>query len=126
VKKSKPIVYSCSGCSTAAQLANYVAVQLDRKKIAEMSCIAGVGGDVKPLVQKAKLAECIIVLDGCPLKCAQQCLAKHGLKPNLHLVLTEMGVKKLQHEDYDKNQAEEILDQTISLMEDQKITSNGK
>ncbi len=119
-------MYSCSGCSTAAQLANYVAVQLDRKKIAEMSCIAGVGGDVKPLVQKAKLAECIIVLDGCPLKCAQQCLAKHGLKPNLHLVLTEMGVKKLQHEDYDKNQAEEILDQTISLMEDQKITSNGK
>jgi uncharacterized metal-binding protein len=86
-----------------------------------MSCIAGVGGDVKPLVQKAKLAESIIVLDGCPLKCAQQCLAKHGLKPNLHLVLTEMGVKKLQHEDYDKKQAEEILDQTISLIEDQKI-----
>lgn len=42
MKKSKPIVYSCSGCSTAAQTANYIAIQLDRKDVAEMSCIAGV------------------------------------------------------------------------------------
>ena len=41
-----PLVYSCSGCSSAAQMANYVAVQLDRRGAAEMSCIAGVGGDV--------------------------------------------------------------------------------
>lgn len=121
MKKSKPIVYSCSGCSTAAQMANYVAIQLDRKDIAEMSCIAGVGGGVKSLVQKAKLAENIIALDGCPLRCVQQCLAKHGLKPNLHLVLTEMGVKKLQHEDFNKGLAEEILNQTISLIENPKL-----
>ena len=41
-----PIVYSCSGCSSAAQLANHVALRLDRCGAAEMSCIAGVGGDV--------------------------------------------------------------------------------
>ena len=120
MKKSKTIVYSCSGCSTAAQIANYVAIQLDRKDIAEMSCIAGVGGGVKSLVQKAKLAGNIIALDGWPLKCVQQCLAKHGLKPNIHLVLTEMGVKKLQHEDFNKGQAEEILNQTISLIGNSK------
>lgn len=121
MKEPKPIVYSCSGCSTAAQLANYVAVQLDRKEIAEMSCIAGVGGGVKSLVQKAKTATTIIALDGCPLKCAEQCLANQGLKPDLHLVLSEMGVKKLQHQDFDKNQAEEILAQTISLITNKKF-----
>jgi uncharacterized metal-binding protein len=120
MKKSKPIVYSCSGCSTAAQTANYIAIQLDRKDVAEMSCIAGVGGGVKSLVQKAKLAENIVALDGCPLRCVQQCLAKQGLKPNLHLVLTEMGVKKLQHEDFNKEQAEEILNQTVTLIANQK------
>lgn len=41
----RPLVYSCSGCSSAAQLANHVALQLDRRGVAEMSCIAGVGGD---------------------------------------------------------------------------------
>ena len=48
----KPLVYSCSGCSSAAQMANYIAVQLDRKGIAEMSCIVGVGGNVKKLLQR--------------------------------------------------------------------------
>jgi uncharacterized metal-binding protein len=43
----KPLVYSCSGCSSSAQMANYLAVQLDRQGLAEMSCIAGVGGNVK-------------------------------------------------------------------------------
>jgi len=38
---NKPLVYSCSGCSSAAQMANYIAVQLDRMDVAEMSCIAG-------------------------------------------------------------------------------------
>src|SRR6516164_4539372 len=50
---NKPLVYSCSGCSSAAQMANYFAVQLDRSGIAEMSCIAGVGGNVKKLVKTA-------------------------------------------------------------------------
>lgn len=42
-RRTLPLVYSCSGCSSAAQMANYVAVQLDRRGAAEMSCIAGVG-----------------------------------------------------------------------------------
>ena len=50
----KPIIYSCSGCSSAAQMANYMALQIDRKEIADMSCIAGVGGNVKKLVKTAK------------------------------------------------------------------------
>ena len=42
-----PLVYSCSGCSSAAQMVNYLAVQLERKGLPEMACIAGVGGNVK-------------------------------------------------------------------------------
>jgi uncharacterized metal-binding protein len=65
----KPIVYSCSGCSSAAQMANYLAVQLDRKGIAEMSCIAGVGGNVRKLVQTAHSGRKIIVIDGSACLC---------------------------------------------------------
>ena len=39
-----PLVYSCSGCSNAAQMANQMALWLDCEGEAEMSCIAGVGG----------------------------------------------------------------------------------
>lgn len=45
-----PLVYSCSGCSSAAQMANYIALKLDHAGDAEMSCISGVGGNVPHLV----------------------------------------------------------------------------
>ena len=78
-RKALPIVYACSGCSSAAQLANHVAVRLDRTGIAEMSCIAGVGGDVPSLIKTAQSGRAIVVLDGCPLECARHCLQRHGV-----------------------------------------------
>ena len=69
----KSIIYSCSGCSDIAQLANYIAAECDRKGIAEISSIAGVGGGVKPLVNKRSQARKIVAIDGCPLQCAKHC-----------------------------------------------------
>ncbi len=110
----KPIVYSCSGCSSAAQMANYLAVQLDRKGVAEMSCIVGVGGNVKKLVQTAHSGRKIIVIDGCPLACAKACLSNHSIKPDVDIELTSFGVAKRQHEDFNKQQADEILEDLMA------------
>jgi uncharacterized metal-binding protein len=119
-KPAKVVVYSCSGCSSAAQLANHVAVSLDRQGIAEMSCIAGVGGNVKPLVQKAKSGSPIVAIDGCPLACVAHCLSQHGLTPTKHIVLSEFGVKKIQHGDFDKSQAAEVFENAVRLIDDIK------
>ena len=108
-KNEKPLVYSCSGCSNAAQMANYLAIQLDRLGIAEMSCIAGVGGNVKKLVHTALSGRRIIVIDGCPLACSRACLANHSIKPGIFFELTGFGIKKRAHEDYDKSEADEVL-----------------
>jgi uncharacterized metal-binding protein len=105
----KPIVYSCSGCSSTAQMANYVAVQMDRQGTAEISCIAGVGGNVRKLVQTALSGRKIVVIDGCPLACAKACLNNHSIEPDVHVELTSLGVSKRQHQDFDKQQADEIL-----------------
>ncbi|MCB1967386.1 hypothetical protein CDO44_03055 [Pigmentiphaga sp. NML080357] len=59
-----PLVYSCSGCSSAAQMTNHLALQLDRLGLAEMSCIAGVGGGVPALVKTATSGRPILALDG--------------------------------------------------------------
>lgn len=107
--EEKPLVYSCSGCSSAAQMANYLAVQLDRMDMAEMSCIAGVGGNVKKLVRTVLSGRKIIVIDGCPLACSKACLNNHSIKPDLHFELTALGVNKKQHEDFNHQQAEEVL-----------------
>ena len=107
--EQSPIVYSCSGCSSAAQMANYIAIQMDRKGIAEMSCIAGVGGNVKKLVKTARSGRKIIAIDGCPLACSKACLANHEITPDVHVDLSKFGVSKLQHQDFDKDQANFLL-----------------
>jgi uncharacterized metal-binding protein len=94
-----PLVYSCSGCSSAAQLANSLAVRLDREQLAEMSCIAGVGGGVRSLVNTAQSARKVIVMDGCPLHCAKLCLDRYGVSINVHIDLSRAGVKKRFHQD---------------------------
>lgn len=104
-----PLVYSCSGCSSAAQLANAVALKLDRSNIAEMSCIAGIGGDVPPMLCTAKSGRPIVALDGCELACVRSSLSRHGLAPALYFDLSEQGVRKRQHADFDPVQAQRVF-----------------
>ncbi|MCL4747055.1 MAG: zinc-binding protein [Burkholderiaceae bacterium] len=108
-----PLVYSCSGCSSAAQLANHVAVRLDREGVAEMSCIAGLGGDVPSLVRKAEDAvaagRAVLAIDGCVLACVRNTLARHGVVPSHHVELWRLGVRKRQHEDFSPAEAAEAL-----------------
>ena len=84
-------------------------MQLDRRGVAEMSCIAGVGGDVPKLVRLAQSGRPIVALDGCPLVCVKSSLARHGLVPERHYQLHQYGVKKRNHQDFDPAQADAVL-----------------
>ena len=108
VSKTKPLVYSCSGCSSAAQMANHLALKLDRDEVAEMSCIAGVGGGVTGLVRTAQSQRPILALDGCALHCVAACLAQADVVADTHIVLSDHGVKKRKHADFDAAQAEAV------------------
>jgi uncharacterized metal-binding protein len=113
-KSALPLVYSCSGCSSAAQMANYVALQLDRQGVAEMSCIAGVGGDVPHLLKIALSGRPIIALDGCALACTKSCLARHDLVPEHYHLLSEYGVKKRYHADFDRQEADGVVNRVVA------------
>lgn len=93
-----PLVYSCSGCSNVAQLANDIAVVLDREGHAQMSCIAGVGGNVKGLVKIAKSGRPILAIDGCKIACVKKVLEIHQIKPSWHLELSSLGLTKIEHQ----------------------------
>lgn len=103
-----PLVYSCSGCSGAAQMANQMALWLDRAGEAEMSCIAGVGGGVAGLLRTARSGRAILAQDGCMLACARACLAQAGLSPDRHMLRSEHGVRKRPHSDFDQDQASRL------------------
>ncbi len=93
-KKPGTVVYACSGCSDAGELADRIARRLTREGAAEMSCLAGIGGRVKPLVNRAASAERILAIDGCPLNCTRHTLELAGFKNFEHLELHKLGMKK--------------------------------
>ncbi|HHX34940.1 MAG TPA: zinc-binding protein [Gammaproteobacteria bacterium] len=120
-----PLIYSCSGCSNVAQLANSLAVRIDRAGLAEMSCIAGVGGDVKSLVKKAQSARPVLVLDGCHLHCAKACLTRHNVEADVHITLSDFGLRKRYGEDCSAEQADALFVELSSIIASDKLSKQA-
>lgn len=89
-----PLLYACSGCSDTGELADRVARTLSEWGVGEMSCLAGVGGRVQSLLQKAERAARIVVIDGCPLNCARRTLEQAGITGFEHVGLHQLGHRK--------------------------------
>ncbi|WP_290798032.1 putative zinc-binding protein [Halomonas sp.] len=115
---SKPhtLVYSCSGCSDVAQLANDVALRLDHSGAAEMSCIAGVGGGGPGLGRTARSGRPIVAIDGCQMHCASHCLANAGVTPTEHVKLYERGLRKRRGRFYDEATVAEVATEVGELI----------
>lgn len=89
---------------------------MDREDIAEMSCIAGVGGDVKSLVKTAKCGRPIIAIDGCPLACTKNCLARHDVQPIHHFDLSNFTVVKKKGENPDLDVFRKTYERIVELI----------
>jgi len=88
-----------------------------------MSCIAGVGGNVPPLVNTATSGRPTVVIDGWPLECAKQSLAKHDVTPDAHVNLAAEGVPKEYHTEYDEDQARELFEELVQEVE--RVATSG-
>jgi len=89
----KPIVFACAGCSFAAKLSWELAKELDRRGIAEMSCLAGVGARKKPFLNKLRDRE-VWVIDGCPIECGLCIFDLIDTPVDHHIRLADLGIKK--------------------------------
>lgn len=110
-----PLVYSCSGCSSAAQLTNTLALRLARDGEAQMSCIAGVGADLPNFVQQATSGRPILGLDGCPLACVRSSLKRHGVEPDRYVQLQKHGIKKRYGQDAAEEDVERLYPRIVEL-----------
>lgn len=93
VQSKPPVVFACSGCSSAGQLANNVALELDRRGIAEMSCLAGIGAAKQHFLKKLA-GRAVWIVDGCPIECSLGVFGRIREPVDVHLRLYELGVRK--------------------------------
>jgi uncharacterized metal-binding protein len=99
-------------------MANYIAIRLDREGVAEMSCIAGVGGDVRKLVKVATSGRPIIGIDGCPLACVKSSLARHGVEPVSWHELSQYEVEKVYGMDFNPEEADKVKTTIVNSLPD--------
>jgi len=88
-----PIVFACSGCSKAGKLAYDLAQELDRRGIAEMSCLAGVGARKLHFLRQLR-GRATWVIDGCPIQCALGVFHQAQQNVDAHIRLHDLGVRK--------------------------------
>jgi len=99
------LIYVCSGglsnTGLAAMLAAVEAVkQLGLRRVG-IGCLAALPSEVGPVMGKTRAAKRIVIVDGCPMRCAKKIVEKAGFEIASSIVLTEHidMKKKAFHED---------------------------
>jgi uncharacterized metal-binding protein len=88
-------IVSCSGASNTGKFADEVARMLSASGDASMICLAKVAISDQPLIQKVKEQKTkIVVLDGCPINCAEKLLEREGIFDIIHINTTDFGIVK--------------------------------
>ena len=88
------VIFACSGSADVGKIADLAARKLTEQGAGKMSCLAGVGGRVKGIMETTQAAKAILAIDGCPLQCARNTLEQAGFKNFEHLCLSDMKIEK--------------------------------
>lgn len=108
-------IVSCSGASNTGKFADEVARMLSASGDASMICLAKVAIGDQTLIEKVKAQKTkIIVLDGCPINCAEKILGKEGITEIIHVNTTEFGIVKGKTP-FTKEKANEIVEHIKKL-----------
>ena len=94
-KNLNMMVVSCSGASNTGCYADKVARILAESGQANMICLPKVAiNDVKLIDALKNTTKKVVVIDGCPINCAEKILEEKGISNFSHINTTEFGIIK--------------------------------
>ncbi len=88
------LIFTCAGAAYSGQVANRGGVQLMEQGAGSLFCIAAVAAGIEQKMDRALQARRRVAIDGCEDHCVRKVLEKAGLKADVHVVLTDMGIEK--------------------------------
>lgn len=93
--KSKIVLISCSGASNTGCYADKVARIMDENGQANMICLPKIAINDKKLIDSVKnTSKKVVVIDGCPLNCAEVIVKEKGIENFTHINTTDFGIIK--------------------------------
>jgi uncharacterized metal-binding protein len=88
------LMFCCSGAADTAEIADLAVRELHKAKDANMSCLAGIAGDVELIVATSRAASRMLVVDGCDSDCAKKTMQRNGFNDYVHFRVTDLGWEK--------------------------------
>jgi uncharacterized metal-binding protein len=110
------VLLSCSGSANCGQIANQAAIKFTEEGVGRMYCLAGIGSHNQGMIESAKSADSIMVLDGCPTACARKTAQHAGLTVTDWVCVTRNGIKKAHNFNIKPEEVDLIVKQTKELL----------
>ena len=105
----KRIIFPCAGQANVGQLTNLAALQLTEEGYGSIACASLLAIGSEGLIANAKNVDEVVVLDGCPMHCAQKIAKAQDLSVAQHLVATALGITKGPSKSYTDEDIEKIV-----------------
>jgi uncharacterized metal-binding protein len=107
---------TCSGLSNTGQLTTQVATLLMSRHPATFTWVKAYKG-LENIADAVEDADLILVIEGCSDHCASKKIIDVGIKADIHLVATELGIEKNGMAEVQSSDIKKVL-----AAVDQKIT----
>ena len=109
------LLLACSGGSNVGQIANDAAKALDGYGQGSMYCAIGVGAQLPNFVKSIKEKSCVAI-DGCPVACVRKSLENVGVKPAVHIIVTELGIDKHHAFDHTNDDIAKVVGAVVDAL----------
>lgn len=106
---TKRLIFPCAGVANTGQLTNCAAIQLTEEGYGGAACIALLAAGAEGIVEAARDADEVIILDGCPARCAGKIAEAKGICAAQTIVVTELGIEKSGSREYTDDDVETVV-----------------
>ena len=108
----KRIIFACSGASNVGELSNAASVVLTKEGFGSKACTASLAIKTPSVMKKSKEADEIVIIDGCPVGCANQIAEASDVEPDQYIVITDLDIKKIGDMDLNEDDLEKVVSAT--------------
>ena len=81
-----------------------------------MSCLAGIGAQIPTIVETARAARKLAVIDGCPVACGKKSAEMAGIEIEDHIIITKLGIQKSYDLEVDGGAVQPLADMIRSSL----------
>ena len=114
---NRVVILPCSGGSNCGQIANAVAVELTKEGLGNIYCLAGIGAHIDGMIESARSAQRLLVIDGCSVACARKTVEHVGLSMTDYIDIAAEGVEKNHDFDLNPKQIAEMVTRARALLQ---------